>query len=375
MDRYDVAIVGAGIAGVSLAWHLMRRGKRVIVLERSAKAAGASVRNFGMVWVVGQPQGEIHDLALRSRELWLQAADELGFWIRPCGSLTLAYDPLEAQVLSEYAESNDGRHARHVLSPEAVHERFPFVRQDGLRLGFHSPTEAGVDPREVVHQAAETLSTSGVEFRFDANVVRVSEGCIDLADGNTVYAEKIVVCPGPNLIELLPNQVNTVGLTPSRLQMMRLAPKSGVGRLGTHLCAGLTLSHYANFRNCPSLPALKARHSEKWPLQVQHHIHVLVAEYADGTITVGDSHEYGRGGSIYHDEAVDDAILAALNEFLPVDNYDVVQRWDGVYNTHPTLPYWWDAVGPNIWALNVFGTGMTLSFGLTEQVANEITRS
>ena len=47
MHRYDVAIVGAGIAGLSLAWHLSKAGKSVIVLDKSARAEGASVRNFG----------------------------------------------------------------------------------------------------------------------------------------------------------------------------------------------------------------------------------------------------------------------------------------------------------------------------------------
>ena len=86
----DVAIVGAGILGLAHAYALARRGRSVVVFERSPQAAGASVRNFGMIWPIGQPAGRMHEMALRSRDLWVEVLDGgapalLPDWFAACG--------------------------------------------------------------------------------------------------------------------------------------------------------------------------------------------------------------------------------------------------------------------------------------------------
>src|SRR5579871_5863285 len=87
----DVTIVGAGILGLAHAWLLARRGHSVTVYERNPKAAGASVRNFGMIWPIGQPAGRMHDLALRSRELWIEVLEASRLPYFATGSLHLVY--------------------------------------------------------------------------------------------------------------------------------------------------------------------------------------------------------------------------------------------------------------------------------------------
>src|ERR1017187_7687772 len=100
---YDDAIIGAGILGLAHAYQLARRGRRVIIFERNRRATGASVRNFGMLWPIGQPFGPRRTLAVRSLEIWLEVLAASGLWHERTGSLHLAYRDDEAQVIRDFA--------------------------------------------------------------------------------------------------------------------------------------------------------------------------------------------------------------------------------------------------------------------------------
>src|SRR5215468_3455083 len=100
--KADIAIVGAGILGLAHAYAAARRGRRVVVFERDIRASRASIRNFGLIWPIGQTHGMMHQLALRSRGDWLEILKEtkLPFW--PTGSLHLVYRDDEAAVAQEF---------------------------------------------------------------------------------------------------------------------------------------------------------------------------------------------------------------------------------------------------------------------------------
>src|SRR5215831_14066462 len=123
-------VVGAGVLGSMHALAALRRGYEVVHLEREQGARGASVRNFGLVWVSGRRPGAELALALRSRALW----DELGRQIpdlgfRPNGSLTLVQDEAELRVLEQVVDREDAAARQlELLDADGVRAVNPAVR-------------------------------------------------------------------------------------------------------------------------------------------------------------------------------------------------------------------------------------------------------
>ena len=109
MREAQVAIVGGGIVGLAHAYAFARRGRSVVVFERDESAQGASVRNFGMIWPIGQPSGERLQLALRSREIWLELGKQTGMEIVDRGSIHVAYRADEADVIHEFVGAAPGQ--------------------------------------------------------------------------------------------------------------------------------------------------------------------------------------------------------------------------------------------------------------------------
>src|SRR5690349_24410668 len=99
-----------------------RRGFEVVQLERETEARGASVRNFGLVWVSGRKGGPELSLALRARELWAELGALVpGIGFRAAGSLTLASGDAELALLKEAAALPDAdRRAFELLDPAGV---------------------------------------------------------------------------------------------------------------------------------------------------------------------------------------------------------------------------------------------------------------
>ena len=291
---YDDAVVGAGILGLAHAYQLARRGRRVVVFERNPRARGASVRNFGMLWPIGQPFGPLRRLAMRSLQIWLEVLASSGLWHERTGSLHLAYRDDEAQVLREFAHECAG-HGEPVdlLTPEQVGERTAAVKRDGLQLAMASHQEVCVDPREVVAGLPEWLSRRfGVDFHFDRTITAVAMPAV-IAGNARWSADRLWICSGDELNLLFADQFEKCGLVRCKLQMMRSGPYGDGWRIGPMLAAGLTLRHYASFQNCPSLPALRRRVALETPWLDRLGIHVLVSQNGRGELTIGDSHEYG----------------------------------------------------------------------------------
>jgi FAD dependent oxidoreductase TIGR03364 len=366
----DVGIVGAGIVGLAHAWSAARRGHRVTVFERSLMASGASVRNFGMVWPIGQSAGELHALALDSRRAWLELARQAGVWVSTCGSIHLAHHSDEWVVLEEFAQcAPDLGYECRLLTREEVLRRTPAANPDGLRGGLYSPTELCVNPRTALRALPAWLAAQfATQFRFGTTVTDVDGGRVRTSDRCDWEFDRTIICSGADFETLFPEVFLARGLTRCKLQMQQTVGQPRGWRLGPHLASGLTLRHYASFRVCDSLGVLRERIARETPELDHYGIHVMASQNDMGEVILGDSHEYGSAIEPFDRAVIDDLILRELRRVIRLPDWRLAGRWHGVYAKHEELPLFEAEPLTRVHVCTgAGGAGMTMAFGLAER--------
>lgn len=373
-NEVDVAIVGAGIVGLAHAYLAARSGRTVAVFERNPAALGASIRNFGMIWPIGQPAGRLHQMALRSREIWLDVLQQANLPHLRTGSLHVTYREDEAAVGQEFAQKAPSLgYECDWLSPQETLARTEAVRSEGLLGSLWSPTELTVDPREVIRRLPQFLAERyGVQFHFNSAVRRVETSMLEAGDQRW-QADSIIVASGDDFQTLFPECFRDTGLTRCKLQMMRTVPQPQGWQLGPSLAFGLTFKHYPTFQICGTLQALKDRIATETPEFDKFGIHVMASQNSSGELTLGDSHEYGLAVNIFDDPAVNRLILDYAKTHLRVPTLEIAEQWHGVYAKHLEQPYFRISPLPGILLVTVTtGIGMTMSFGLAEETFAEM---
>ena len=374
MKTRSAIVIGAGIVGLAMARALSEKGYRVRVFERSSRAVGASIRNFGMVWPVGQ-SGRLYERALRSRELWKEAGSIGAFWHEQAGSLHLAYHQDEWQVLQELYESFRKDRPVQLLTPAQVTNMSEAVVENGLLGGLHSADELIVDPREAIAALPGWLTEKHeVEFSWNKCVSYISDNTVYVGNDEEYEADLIAVCSGADFETLYPEAFSKYPLTRCKLQMMRFRSQPDAWRIGPALCGGLSLIHYKSFTAAASLPELKERYQRELPEYLDWGIHVMVSQNGYGELTVGDSHEYGSVHDPFDKEFINRMIVDYLKTFARFRDWSISETWNGIYPklTDGEADLFFSPE-PGVFVVNgLGGAGMTLSFGLAEEVTREL---
>jgi FAD dependent oxidoreductase TIGR03364 len=370
--KYDVAIVGGGIVGLSHAWMAAKRGLSVALFERTHVAEGASVRNFGMIWPIGQTAGHDLEIALKSREFWLQLKADKVLEVEECGSIHLAHHQDELELLNEFCKT--GTHGSEMLTREQVLARSAMANPKGLLGGMWSETELRVNPRVASTRIAKWLSDKlSVDLFFGTTIHSIDNHVLMSTTDESWIADQVIVCSGSDLQTLFPSVFSTSGLRLCKLQMLKT--KISTGGLDAmkqspapHIASGLTLRHYSSFQNCDSYSAVKQRISGNTPELDQFGIHVMASHFQNGDVILGDSHEYGDQISPFDKVEIDELILRELRKVICLDDWNVIERWNGIYAKHPSLLVFEEEVDAGV---RIFvgpgGAGMTLSFGLADR--------
>lgn len=242
----DVAVVGGGLIGLSIAWRLARAGRSVVVLERETIGAGASLAATGMLAPAAEHEpgsDPLLPLALESLRRWPAFRDDLeaeaGRRIdyRPDGTLVLAVgrDEVERLRFRYDLQRRSGLDAAWLPGSE-VRRLEPGLRPS-VTAGIHCPLDHQVDPRLVMDALAEACRRAGVVLAEGTPVTALdwSGGrvagvrCGDRA----VAAEVVVLASGAWSGEggLLPEAL-TLPVRPLKGQSLALRTTARTGGLG-----------------------------------------------------------------------------------------------------------------------------------------------
>ena len=243
----DLAVIGAGAIGLSIAWRACERGLSVVVVDRDLAGGGTSRVAAGMLAPIAEatPAEEpLLELGLQSarrypgfaRELALAAGVTDVGYTRP-GTLLVARDVDEAQAL----ERELGLRRRYGLSVQRLRaseaRRLEPGLAPGLRLALDVPDDHAIDPRALTAALVAATRRAGGELRERTAVRALAlsgervRGAI-LEDGCVLAARNVVIAAGVWSAELegIP-AVARVPVRPVKGQILRLHDPAGPGLL------------------------------------------------------------------------------------------------------------------------------------------------
>jgi FAD dependent oxidoreductase TIGR03364 len=367
MQQQNIAnliVVGSGIVGMACAWVGIQQGLRVLVIDRDPVCVSASIRNFGFVTVTGQGSGPTWRRARRSRDIWADIAPKAGIAVEHQGLYVLAQRAQAEVILKDLLHSDEGVALEWLDAPE-LHHRAPHLAHPHIRGALYSPHELRIESRIAVERLRQWLASQGVQFRMGTAVTYVGSGHV-IAGGETLHAERIVVCPGADIRSLFPAAFAAKRTQLCQLQMLRIRPPDGY-RLGAGVMSDLSLVRYRGYSELPGSQILKDRLRMELPRELHNGIHLIVVQSADGSLVVGDSHHYGDALTPFASAEVETLMLTEMQRLLCLGHYRVEERWTGIYPS-ATQDAFYETVLPGVQLLSVTsGTGMSTAFALAEE--------
>lgn len=364
-------IVGGGIIGTMHAVLAAEKGFAVTHLERDVKPQSASIRNFGLIWVSGRLAGSELDLALRARELWgdIGAQAEIGF--RANGSLTIAQNDAEYTVIQEAAAMPDAdqrgfrvlnRNQTIALEPQLV----------GKYVGaLQCTTDAAVEPQLLLGGLRKYLESfpdytwvpefEAIDFYHDETGNHVTD-----ITGRKFSGDYIAICVGAAHKGFIEEFLEQAPLRKVRLQMAATAPLGA--HLGHSIADADSLRYYPAFKEL-SLDRLGAQSETAAHYKMQ----LLLVQRVDGSMTIGDTHEYAEPFTHEIDEAPYDHLRNVMTNIFGREVPRIEKRWDGVYSQSTSDEiYIRREIAPGACVVTGGGgRGNTLSPAIAEETVNQ----
>ena len=203
-DRARVVVVGGGVIGASVAYHLAHLGMPdVVLLERDRLTSGTTWHAAGLMATFGSTSQTSTELRMYTRDLYARLEAETGqaTGLKQVGLIELAIEPGRLEEYRRVAAFNRLCGVEvHEISPAEVARQFPLARTDDVLAGFHIPGDGRVNPVDVTMALAKGARMRGARIVEGVPVTgflrrRGAVTGVRTAQGD-VEAEFVVNCAG-----------------------------------------------------------------------------------------------------------------------------------------------------------------------------------
>ncbi|MYM57516.1 GcvT family protein [Thalassovita mangrovi] len=177
-SKARVVIIGGGISGCSVAYHLAELGwTDIVLLERKQLTSGTTWHAAGLVGQLRASQNMTR-LAKYSADLYtrLEAETGLATGFRQCGSITVALtEERKEEILRQAAMARAFDVEVNELSPDEVKALYPHLNTDGVVAGVHLPKDGQADPANIALALAKGARARGAKIVEQVKVTGVTE--------------------------------------------------------------------------------------------------------------------------------------------------------------------------------------------------------
>jgi glycine cleavage system aminomethyltransferase T/glycine/D-amino acid oxidase-like deaminating enzyme len=203
-DRARVVVIGGGVIGTSVAYHLAHLGwTDVVLLERDRLTSGTTWHAAGLVVTFGSTSETSTEMRRYTRDLYarLEAETGLATGLKQVGFIELAIDQGRLEEYRRVAAFN--RYCGvdvHEISPGEVKELFPLARVDDVLAGFYVPDDGRANPVDVTMSLAKGARMKGVRILegVPATGFRITNNTVNgvTTPHGDIETEYVVNCAG-----------------------------------------------------------------------------------------------------------------------------------------------------------------------------------
>lgn len=382
MDKkYDLIVIGGGALGTFHAYHALQKGMSVVVLEKNSKPEGATVRNFGQVVPSGMDR-KWQNFGKESLKIYKDIQSQFDISIRQNGTVYLASNEEEMQLIEELHQINiSNDYESNLLSKEQCLAKYPGLRSDYCTGGLFFPQEVTVEPSTMINKLHQYMTANlGLELFMNTTVVQTenrNDGVVATTSAGEEYkASKIIICNGSDFKILYPEIYNNSDLIVSKLQMLQTKPQDNY-KLDGSILTGLTIRRYESFEECKSYKAIKEKENPNG-FEKRYGVHILFKQALDGSVILGDSHEYAPAKDIDSlgfdlNMDIDNFMIEEAKKIIDMPTYEIQNRWFGLYSQCKTKDIFEYTIDENIHIITgIGGKGMTGSAGFSKHNIDKI---